>query len=282
MSRPLGLTTKIFIDTGDPNETRQAIEKIGFLDGQTTNPSLVAKLRAGEEKLTRQQALDFYKEHIKEVSSIIPEGSVSIEVYADMSTTKDDMIAQAHELNTWIPNAHIKLPLTHEGLSAARVLLDEGIRLNITLCFSQEQAMGVFKALENAKEGQVFLSPFVGRLDDKGLNGMDLIANIVRMKQETNSNVEILSASVRTIEHFMYAIKLGSNIITSPYKIIEQWAQEGMKLPDEDFVYSTELQPIEYQHLDISKSWEEYNITHELTDTGIKKFVEDWNAMLSE
>lgn len=281
MLKPEEIVTKIFIDTGDPNETRSAIEKLGFLDGQTTNPSLVAKLRAGEAKLTREQALNFYKEHVKEVSSLIPEGSVSIEVYADANTTSEDMVNQAHVLNTWIPNAHIKLPLLHNGLVAARQLLDEGMRLNITLCFSQEQALAVFRALEKAKPGQVFLSPFVGRLDDKGVNGMDLIKNIITQKQEIGSEVEVLTASVRTIEHFMYAIKLGTNIITSPYKIIEQWANEGTKIPDEDYTYATDLQPIEYLHLDSSKNWDEYNIQHELTDTGIAKFVEDWNSMIT-
>ncbi len=280
MLKPEEILTKIFIDTGDPNETRSAIEKLGFLDGQTTNPSLVAKLRAGEAKLTREQALDFYKEHVKEVSSLLPEGSVSIEVYADANTTSEDMVNQAHELNTWIPNAHIKLPLLHNGLVAARQLLSEGMRLNITLCFSQEQALAVFRALEKAQPGQVFLSPFVGRLDDKGVNGMDLIKNIITQKKEVGSEVEVLTASVRTIEHFMYAIKLGTNIITSPYKIIEQWANEGMKMPDEDYVYTTDLKPIEYLHLETLRNWDEYNITHELTDTGIAKFIEDWNSML--
>lgn len=283
MARPKDLKTKIFIDTGDPEETKKAIDILGFLDGQTTNPTLVAKLRSGKDKLSQENALSFYKNHVQEVSRLIPQGSVSIEVYADKNTTSGEMIAQAKNMYKWIPNAHIKLPLIHEGLIAAQRLLAEGMRLNITLCFSQEQAAAVFKILTDAQEGQVFISPFIGRLDDKGTNGMDLIKNILAMKEETGSNIEVLTASVRSMDHLFAAIKIGSNIVTSPYKILNEWSQKGLMLPELDFKYnSRSLSSIEYETFDFEKDWEEFNIQHKLTDIGLEKFADDWNAMLEQ
>lgn len=283
MARPKDLKTKIFIDTGDPEETKKAIDILGFLDGQTTNPTLVAKLRSGKDKLSQENALSFYKNHVQEVSRLIPQGSVSIEVYADKNTTSGEMIAQAKNMYKWIPNAHIKLPLIHEGLIAAQRLLAEGMRLNITLCFSQEQAATVFKILTDAQEGQVFISPFIGRLDDKGTNGMDLIKNILAMKEETGSNIEVLTASVRSMDHLFAAIKIGSNIVTSPYKILDEWSQKGLMLPELDFKYnSISLSSIEYETFDFEKDWEEFNIQHKLTDIGLEKFADDWNAMLEQ
>ncbi len=298
--RPQNLQTKIFLDGGDPKETREIIEVLGFLDGQTTNPTLIAKnpeakarLERGE-KFTEREIYDFYRDVVKEISAIIPDGSVSIEVYADAATRAEDMLKQAREMNAWISNpapsradgrrgagAHIKYPTTAEGLKAAEQSIKEGMRVNMTLCFSQEQAAAVYAATAGAKKGQVFVSPFVGRLDDKGENGMDLIANIMRMYAQGDHRVEVLTASVRTMEHFLYALALKSDIITAPVKILKEWAAQGRPIPPADYTYRVEaLKQIPYQAMDLTKPWQEYNIAHELTDAGIVKFAEDWNSLI--
>ena len=170
--RPKNLQTKIFLDGGDPMETREIIDLLGFLDGQTTNPTLIAKnpeakARLGRgEKFSEKEIYDFYRGVVQEISQMIPAGSVSIEVYADHSTSSEEMLAQGREFFKWIPNAHIKYPTTTEGLKAAEQSVKEGIRVNMTLCFSQAQAAAVYAATAGAKKGQVFISPFVGRLDD--------------------------------------------------------------------------------------------------------------------
>ena len=299
--RPENLKTKIFLDGGDPKETREIIALLGFLDGQTTNPTLVAKnpeakarLERGE-KFTEQEIYDFYRGVVQEISGMIPQGSVSIEVYSDFSTGSKDMFEQAREMNAWIPNAHIKYPTTAEWLKAAEQSIKEGIRVNMTLCFTQEQAAAVYAATRGAVRGQVFVSPFVGRLDDRGENGMDLIKNILRMYRSkvelftnqssalTMSHVEVLSASVRTMDHFMYALALKSDIITAPGKIIREWAEKGMPLPVSDYEYNAgALKSVLYQDIDLAKPWPEYNIAHELTDIGIEKFATDWNGLIKK
>ena len=191
------LQTKIFLDSGDPAETREVLSILGFLDGQTTNPSLIAKNPAtAGKKFTKKELLDFYRGVVGEVSSLIPQGSVSIEVYADSSTSAEDMFAQGREFYKWIPNpstsrsdghrlrygasAHIKYPTTTEGLKAAEASVKEGMNVNMTLVFSQQQAAAVYAATRGASRGQVFVSPFVGRLDDIGEKGVDLISNILK------------------------------------------------------------------------------------------------------
>ncbi len=213
-------------------------------------------------------------------SALIPQGSVSIEVYADVETKAEAMLTQAREFYKWITNAHIKFPTTTEGLKAAEAAVKEGMKVNMTLVFSQEQAAAVYAATKGAKKGDVFLSPFIGRLDDRGERGMDLIANIIKMYQSSDGHVEVLTASVRSIEHFLEAIRLGSDIITAPFKILKDWAESGLKMPDENFNYQTNLKPIPYQQIDFTKPWQEYNIHHDLTDKGIAKFSEDWNSLI--
>src|SRR3954463_16554008 len=150
--KPKGLNTRIFLDSGDPSETRQIKDLLGFLDGQTTNPTLVAKNPYAKqkfergEKFTANEILGFYKQVIQEVSSIIPEGSASIEVYADESTDGETMFNQGREMFAWIPNAHIKYPLTKPGLQAAERSVNSDMRVNMTLCFSQAQAAAVYAA----------------------------------------------------------------------------------------------------------------------------------------
>lgn len=280
--KPENLKTRVFLDSGDPEETKEAIGLLGFLDGQTTNPSLVAKNpdTAGK-KFTKEELLGFYKGIVREVSGLIPEGSVSVEVYADINTSKEEMLEQGREMFTWIPGAHIKYPTTAAGLEAAKQSIAEGMRVNMTLCFTQEQAAAVYAATRGARKGDVFVSPFVGRLDDKGENGMQLIENILQMYKKGDSHVEVLTASVRSLDHLLYAIHLGSDIITSPFNILKEWGEDGMVLPDENFAYNAEgLTPILYEDLDLGKKWTEFDISHELTDKGIDRFAEDWNALL--
>jgi transaldolase len=280
--RPTELKTKIFLDSGDPAETRDVLSILGFLDGQTTNPSLIAKNpQTAGKKFSQKEIYDFYKGVVREISALIPKGSVSIEVYADAKTSSDDMLKQAREFYQWIPNAHIKFPTTAEGLKAAEICAKEGIRVNMTLVFSQEQAAAVYAATKGAKKGDVFLSPFIGRLDDRGENGMDLISNILKMYQNGDGHVEVLTASVRSQEHFLKAIELGSDIITSPLKIYKQWAADGIKMPDENFSYQANtLKPIPYEEINLEKLWQEHNLHHELTDKGMEKFAEDWNNLI--
>lgn len=280
------LKTKIFLDGGDPEETKLLIKELGFLDGQTTNPTLVSKnpnaikrLESGE-KFTSEEIMDFYKHVVSEISRIIPNGSVSIEVYADENTTESEMMDQALKMNEWIPNAHIKFPTTHAGLAAAEECIKRGINVNMTLVFSQEQAAAVYAATRGAIKGQVFVSPFIGRLDDQGLNGMDLIKNIVEMYKSGDGHVEVLTASVRNLDHFNAALSLGSDIITSPSKLIKEWKTKGAKVSKEYSYNAKDLKPIEYQDLDLEKNWQEFDIKHELTDAGIEKFAADWNALI--
>lgn len=287
--RPQNLTTRIFLDGGDPNETREIIDLLGFLDGQTTNPTLIAKNPEAKARLERGEKFapaeiyDFYRGVVKEISAMIPNGSVSIEVYADKNTTAQRMFEQGKEMFGWISNAHVKYPTTTEGLKAAEKSVKEGMRVNMTLCFSQEQAAAVYAATRGARKGQVFVSPFVGRLDDKGENGMELIANIMRMYRAEDGHVEVLTASVRTMEHFMYALAFKSDIITAPGKTLREWAEKGMPLPASDYSYNFgALESIPYQELSLTRPWQEYNIAHELTDVGIEKFSADWNALIKK
>ncbi|MBI5606430.1 MAG: transaldolase, partial [Deltaproteobacteria bacterium] len=232
--RPENLKTRIFLDGGNPEETREIIASLGFLDGQTTNPTLISKnpeARQRLEKGSRFSAVEifgFYRKVVREISALIPQGSVSVEVYADPSTTAGEMLKQGREMFSWISNAHIKFPTSHEGLKAAEQAVGLGLRVNLTLCFSQEQAAAVYAATRVAKKGAVFVSPFIGRLDDRGENGMDLITNIIRMYHQGDGHVEVLTASVRTIDHLLYALELGSDIITAPFEILKQWAEKGL------------------------------------------------------
>jgi transaldolase len=285
--KPAGLKTRIFLDGGDPDETKQAIDLLGFLDGQTTNPTLISKNPEIRKHLDRgarfneKEILAFYLDVVKKISTMIPQGSVSVEVYADLSTPADRMLAQGKEMFGWIPNAHIKFPTSKEGLKAAEQAIKERLRVNMTLCFSQEQAAAVYGATRGAKKGEVFVSPFIGRLDDRGENGMDLIANILKMYGKGDGHVEVLTASVRTLDHLLCAIKLGSDIITAPFTILKEWAEKGLPMPKDDYVYDRgKLTAIPYQDIDLSKKWQEYDIFHDLTVKGMERFSADWNALI--
>ncbi len=280
-------TSRIFLDGGDPKETKEIISLLGSLDGQTTNPTLIAKspdaqkrLAAGQ-KFTYKETMEFYKDVVSELSVLLPHGSISVEVYADANTTAEDMLKQAREMYRWIPNAHVKFPTTTAGLSAAEQLIKEGGRVNMTLVFTQEQAAAIHAATRGAKKGDVFVSPFIGRLDDIGENGMDLIKNIKTMYDEAGSHVEVLAASIRTTEHFLASLAYGADILTVPAKAIRAWVEAG-KPNGEGYAYDAKgLKHIAYKKLDLSKDWREFDIAHPLTDKGIEKFAADWNGLIS-
>lgn len=289
--------TKIFLDSGNPEETKNALKMID-LDGQTTNPSLfasnpgVVEKKSQGEKFSSEQLLSAYKDVVQEVSELIPSGSVSIEVYADASTTSEDMLTQAREFNTWIPNAHIKFPTNEAGLAAAEQAVAEGMRVNMTLVFSQAQAAAVHAATRGASKSDVFVSPFIGRLDDIDLDGMDLITNIQTMYKLADSHVSLLVASVRDLEHFLYSLYADVDIITSPLKVLQMWADAGKPVPGIDipvaefidensYLNRSADQDIFYQELDLEQEWRSFPIAHELTEKGIAKFSSDWNALIS-
>lgn len=271
--------SKIFLDSSDPVETKKVIEILGYLHGQTTNPSLVAKNPLAQgKKFTKEEINIFYKKIVQEISLLIPKGSVSIEVYADLNTTAEEMLRQAREFWQWIPNAHIKYPTTKAGLEAAEISIKEGMKVNMTLVFNQEQAAAVYSATKGAKKGDVFVSPFIGRLDDIGLNGTDLIKNIVEMYKSGDGHVEVLAASTRNMQHLSEVFKINTDITTMPIKLIEEW--NGRDLNTEASASIKDLSPIEYKLVDLNLPWTSYNIEHELTTKGLVKFAEDWNNLI--
>jgi transaldolase len=212
---------KFFVDTADVAEITE-LAATGLLDGVTTNPSLVAK-----------SGRNFF-EVIKEICALV-DGPVSAEVAA---TTYDRMLAEGRKLAELAPNVCVKVPLTWDGLKACRTLTNDGTQVNVTLCFTPAQA------LLAAKAGATFVSPFVGRLDDIGTDGMALIGEIVQIFQNYRDryNTEVLVASVRHPGHVIQAARLGAHVATLPPKVLKQLVQ------------------------------------HPLTDKGLAAFLKDWEA----
>lgn len=190
---------KFFIDTADIAEIRD-LATTGMVDGVTTNPSLVAK--------SGRKFLDV----IAEICDIVP-GPVSAEVTA---TDADTMIAEGRKLAAIAPNVCVKAPLTWDGLKACRTLADEGRMVNVTLCFSANQA------LLAAKAGAAFISPFIGRLDDIGLDGIELIGDIREMYDAQGFETEVLAASIRTVNHVQDCAKIGADVATIPPSIVRK------------------------------------------------------------
>lgn len=214
---------KIFLDTANLAEIKEAVSW-GIIDGVTTNPSLVSK----ENK-------DF-KELLHEICSIV-DGDVSAEV---ISTDFDGMVKEARELVKIANNIVVKIPLIKDGLKAVRFLKAEGIKTNVTLCFSPSQA------LLAAKAGAYYISPFIGRLDDISSNGMNLVRQIVRIYKNYNFETKVLVASVRHPMHVVEAALIGADVVTMPFKVLEQL------------------------------------IKHPLTDIGLEKFLGDWEKAQAE
>ncbi|WP_105619041.1 fructose-6-phosphate aldolase [Vallitalea okinawensis] len=211
---------KIFIDTANVEDIKKAND-MGVICGVTTNPSLIAK-----------EGRDFV-EVIKEITSIV-DGPISAEV---ISLEAEGMVKEARELVKIHANIVIKIPMTAEGLKAVKVLTAEGIKTNVTLVFSAPQA------LLAARAGATYVSPFLGRLDDIGQEGMNLIEEIVDIFSVHGITTEIIAASVRHPMHVTDCARLGAHIATIPYKVIEQMTK------------------------------------HPLTDSGIERFLKDWEGV---
>ena len=283
--------TKILVDGGYPAETLRIKTLIGFVDGQTTNPSLIAKnpeiqeRLASGHKLSEQEDKDAYKKIVQSISPLVGDAGVSIEVFADLDSRAEEMFAQGQEMFTWIPNAYVKYPCTHEGLRAAEMSVQNNIRVNMTLCFSQEQASAVYASTRGSRE-PVYVSPFVGRLDDQGEDGMDLVRNIKKMYERSDGHVHVLAASIRTINHLLCSFALGAELATVPSKVLQEWAAAGFPVPDKDFLYKAvdakgkALKPIAYKDLNLDQPWESFDLAHELTTKGIQRFVADYRSTL--
>lgn len=191
---------KFFIDTANLNEIRECAE-MGLIDGVTTNPSLIAK----------EANVDF-KEHIAAICQITP-GDVSAEV---TSLDAEGMIREGREYAKIAPNVVIKCPLTLDGLKATSTLDSEGIKVNVTLCFSPAQAILA------AKAGATYISPFIGRLDDISHSGLQLIAEIVEIYNNYSWKTQVLAASIRSPLHLVESARMGAHVATIPYKVIQQ------------------------------------------------------------
>jgi transaldolase len=215
---------KFFVDTASLSEIREAAS-LGILDGVTTNPSLIAK----------ESGVSF-KEHIRAICEILnwEDASVSAEVVA---TDYEGMLAEGRDLAKIHPNVYVKLPMTKAGLQATHTLSKEGIRINQTLIFNATQA------LMSARAGSTFVSPFVGRLDDIGHEGMGLIGEIREIFDNYGFNTRILAASIRHPLHVIESARLGADIATMPFKVIEQL------------------------------------LKHPLTDIGLANFLQDWEKV---
>jgi transaldolase len=197
---------KFFLDTANLDEIREGAS-LGLADGVTTNPTLIS----------REGNVDF-KQHIAAICEIV-QGPVSAETTSDNS---EEMVKQGREYSKIAPNVVIKCPLTREGLKATRILNDEGMKVNVTLCFSAGQAILA------AKAGASFISPFLGRLDDIGENGLTLLHDIVEIYQNYNWKTEVLAASLRNPIHVIEAARMGSDIATMPFKIALQLFQHPL------------------------------------------------------
>jgi transaldolase len=191
---------KFFLDTANLDEIREGAS-LGLADGVTTNPSLIAK----------EGNVDF-KQHIAAICEIV-QGPVSAEC---TSEDTEGMLREGREYSKIAPNVVVKCPLTRAGLKATRVLNDEGIKVNVTLCFSAAQAILA------AKAGASFISPFLGRLDDIGENGLVLLHDIVEIYQNYSWKTEVLAASLRHPIHVIEAARIGADIATMPFKVINQ------------------------------------------------------------
>ena len=283
--------TKILVDGGDPEETLRVKQLLGFVDGQTTNPSLIAKNPEIRERiasghtLSPQEEKDEYRKIVQNISPLVGDAGVSIEVFADMDTKAEEMFAQGEEMFSWIPNAYIKYPCTREGLRAAEISVRRQIRVNMTLCFSQEQAAAVYAATRGSGE-PVYVSPFVGRLDDRGENGIDLVKNIKKMYEDRDGHVYVLAASIRHVDHLLASFATGAELATVPAKVLVEWATKDFPMPDKDFSYKAvdasgkPLKAIPYKALDLKRPWQSFDIAHELTTVGIQKFVADYRSTL--
>lgn len=196
---------KFFVDTAETDQIAE-LNDLGMVDGVTTNPSLI--LKSGRDIL----------DVTREIADMVA-GPVSAEVVA---LKADDMIAEGRKLAKIADNIAVKVPLTWDGLKACKVLSGEGNMVNVTLCFSANQALLAVKA------GATFISPFIGRLDDINLDGMDLIADIRTIYDNYGFDTEILAASIRTVNHAYQAAMIGADVMTAPPAVIKKMAEHPL------------------------------------------------------
>ncbi len=216
---------QIFLDTANIDQIKQAAG-LGIISGVTTNPSLLAKETTAD-----------YETVTKKICSII-DGPVSVEV---LSETADEMIKEARIKAKWAPNVNIKIPITPDGLTATSVLSEEGIDVNMTLCFSANQA------LLGALAGAAYVSIFVGRLDDVGQDGMQVVEDTIKiLANYPDLEAQVIAASIRNPMHVTYAAMAGADVATVPYAVLMQMIQ------------------------------------HPLTDAGIKRFLDDWKKVANK
>lgn len=298
--------TKFLLDSGDPIEYREiaqlAKEKESELWGATTNPSLIAKKLAGK-KVSQSEALQLQKDLVMEILDIVP-GAVSAEVYADTTTTADQMIEQGNDIATWHERICVKLPTTIEGFKARTVLRKQGIIVNNTLVFSQEQiyAICLHEILLHQEYNTTnklwspFISPFLGRLDDRGEDGLAMLGYGMTLKNTLfNPDVAwMLSASIRNTYHVKKTIELGCELITAPAQIYREWftlsdeEKEQVRASSSSLTQIARWEPSgELKHIDSVEKFIQalgtntLNITHPLTDQGIEKFTADWKTIIS-
>lgn len=217
-----GDDVKLFLDTANIQEIRDGA-RLGVISGVTTNPSLAASEGIG--------SAEGYKAAVEEISDLV-DGPISVEV---VSQDAAGMVAEGREIAEWIPNPWVKIPSTAAGFEAISVLARDGIKINQTLCFSLNQA------LLGAQAGSTAVSPFIGRLDDIGEQGMELVANIVNVFRGYDIKTQVLAASIRHTLHCTMAAEAGADIATVPYKVLMQMVQ------------------------------------HPLTDAGMARFQADWD-----
>lgn len=192
---------QLFVDTADLNEIKEAAA-LGVISGVTTNPTLLAKNGSGDVKSV-----------IQEICKLVPNGPVSMECVTE---TAEEMVAEGREFNTWADNIYVKVPFCVEGIKAVKQFSDEGIKTNVTLVFSTNQV------LLAANAGATLISSFVGRLDDIGFDGMQVIAESVNLMEMHGYNSKILAASIRHPLHVTQSAQAGADIATIPFKVIKQ------------------------------------------------------------
>ena len=298
---------KFLLDSGDPEEYREikglAVKQGSELWGATTNPTLIAKKLIGQ-KYTLQEAYDLQKKIVMEILEIVP-GAVSAEVYADEKTTAQEMIEQGREIAAWHERVVVKLPTTIEGLKARTALRKEKIPINNTLVFSQQQIFAIcmhehlvqknFGPIQN--QWPPFISPFVGRLDDIGEDGMSLIDQGIKLKIHFDLQLAIwmLASSIRNSMHIKRSMVVGSDILTAPAKAYREWfalSKEQQEKLD-TAAYAQHLKPVarwqapqELLTIDNVDAFMQtiesgkLDITHPLTEKGIIRFAQDWKEIL--
>lgn len=290
---------KFLLDSGDPDEYREiaalAKGKGGELWGATTNPSLIAKKLTGQ-KITKEEAFTLQKKIVLEILEIVP-GAVSAEVYADAKTSAEEMITQGHDIATWHERIVVKLPTTLEGFIARTELRKANIVTNNTLVFSQQQIFAICLheqivtkqfGLETSRWPS-FISPFVGRLDDIGLQGIDLVANGMKIKKLLKPELWMLEASARTGQHILEGEELGSELITAPGKVYREYFQGAIGTVDQKQLSAIPYWEPPEQLLNIQTidgfmdaiTSGALDIHHELTDKGLIRFAEDWNSLIA-